>query len=76
MVTFIGLMQWEIVIFLKSIFGEKDPGSLNFDFSNVPTRIEIVQRIIDLKNYRSYLEIGTFKDELFSKINYFPKYNV
>ena len=59
---------YKIAIFLKSIFGEKDPGSLNFDFSNAPTRIEIVQRIIDLKNYRSYLEIGTFKDELFSKI--------
>ena len=59
---------YKIAIFLKSIFGEKDPGSLNFNFSNAPTRIEIVQRIIDLKNYRSYLEIGTFKDELFSKI--------
>jgi len=61
-------ITYKIAILLKSIFGEKNPGSLNFDFSNEPTRIEIVQRIIDLKNYRSYLEIGTFMDELFSKI--------
>jgi len=49
-------------------FGEKDLGNIGFDFSNKPTRIEILNNIIKKKNYVSYLEIGTFKDELFSKV--------
>jgi len=49
-------------------FGEKDLGNIGFDFSNKPTRIEILNNIIKKKNYVSYLEIGTFKEELFSKV--------
>ena len=58
----------KIVKFLRKIFGEKDPGDIGFNFSNTPSRLEIVQNIIEKKKYKSYLEIGTFDDELFSFI--------
>ena len=38
---------------------------LNISFEDKKSRLEIVQDIINKKNYSSYLEIGTFKDELF-----------
>ena len=56
------------IVILKKIFGEKDPGVISFDFSNKPSRMTVVQSIIDQKQYKSYLEIGTFDDELFSSI--------
>lgn len=54
--------------FLRKNFGEKNPGDINFIFENKISRIELVQKVINLKNFNSYLEIGTFKDELFSEI--------
>lgn len=42
---------------------------INISFKNKKSRVEIVQNIIDLKNYVSYLEIGTFKDHLFGYVN-------
>lgn len=53
---------------IRKIFGEKNPGNIDFDFSNRPSRLTIVQEIIDKKKYLSYLEIGTFNDELFAPI--------
>ena len=53
---------------INKIFGEKDLGNLGLDFSNKPTRQRIVQEIINLKNYQSYLEIGCYKNDLFDKI--------
>jgi len=50
------------------IFGEQDLGNIGFNFTNKPARAKIVQDIINIKNYKSYLEIGTFKDELFNEI--------
>ena len=41
---------------------------INVSFNDKKSRVEIVQKIIRLKNYNSYLEIGTFKDELFNSI--------
>ena len=41
---------------------------LNISFEDKKSRLEIVQNIINKKNYSSYLEIGTFKDELFGFI--------
>ena len=37
-------------------------------FLKKKNRIQILQEIIDFKNYKSYLEIGTFKNEVFNKI--------
>ena len=42
---------------------------INISFENKKNRTEIVQNIINLKNFNSYLEIGTFKDELFNFVN-------
>ena len=62
-------------IYLKFIktylyfFGEKNLGNIGFDFSQKPSRIEILNKIILSQKYSKYLEIGTFQDELFSKIN-------
>tara|TARA_B100000900_G_C20537848_1_gene699119 strand:+ start:106 stop:822 length:717 start_codon:yes stop_codon:yes gene_type:complete len=50
-------------------FGEKNLGNIGFDFKNKPSRIEILNKIIKTQNYSKYLEIGTFKDELFSQVN-------
>ncbi len=61
-------------IYLKLIkiylhfFGEKNLGDIGFDFSQKPSRIEILNKIIFSQKYSKYLEIGTFQDELFSKI--------
>jgi hypothetical protein len=54
--------------FLYYFYGEKFYNRLNFDWSNKPSRIEIIQSTIERKNYRSYLEIGCAKDKVFSKI--------
>ena len=65
-----GKKKWKKFFkFLRTHFGEENPGDLNFDFDNRISRIELVQKVIDKKNFNTYLEIGTFKDELFSKIN-------
>jgi hypothetical protein len=50
------------------MFGEKDIGSLHFDFSKEPSRFDIIQWIIANNNYKSYLEIGCFSNELFDRI--------
>ena len=53
----------------EKYFKDKKLGNIGFDFSSKPSRQYIVQKIIDIKNYNSYLEIGTAHDELFKKIN-------
>ncbi len=59
---------FELRHFIHRKFKEKDLGSLGLDFSDKPIRQDIVQKIIDKKKYKNYLEIGCNKDELFSKI--------
>ena len=58
----------KIIKLYRKFFGERDPGNIDFNFEERPSRMEIVQGIID-KKYNNYLEIGTFDDELFSYIN-------
>ena len=41
---------------------------IDISFNQKKDRVEIIQNIINIKNYKSYLEIGTFKDELFGQI--------
>ena len=41
---------------------------IDISFNQKKDRVEIIQNIINIKNYKSYLEIGTFKDELFGPI--------
>ena len=53
---------------LHKLFKEKDIGTLELNFQDKPHRSLLVQEIINKKKYNSYLEIGCFSDELFSKI--------
>ena len=58
-----------IKFLIQKFFKEKDIGNLNLDFSDKPNRIEIIKEIIELRNYKNYLEIGCFSNELFDQIN-------
>lgn len=50
----------------KEFFFKK---KFSFNWDKYPKRYEIINDIISLKNYKSYLEIGCFNDENFNKIN-------
>ena len=50
-------------------FGERFYKSLNYNWHKYSKRFEIINRIIEIKNYEKYLEIGCQKNENFSKIN-------
>tara|TARA_B100000787_G_scaffold167553_1_gene154553 strand:+ start:3867 stop:4583 length:717 start_codon:yes stop_codon:yes gene_type:complete len=54
--------------FIEKHFRDEKLGNIGFDFSNKPTRQFVVQNIINLKKFESYLEIGTFHDHLFKNI--------
>ena len=54
---------------LYYFYGEKFFKRLDYDWSKHPSRIEIIQKIIDLKNFKNYLEIGCDQDANFSQIN-------
>jgi len=58
----------KINFIIQKYFKEKDIGTLDLDFSDKPSRAEIIQSIINEKNYKNYLEIGCFKNELFNAI--------
>ena len=66
-------MKQKYKFFLKRVFyyiyGEKFYKRLDYNWSGLPSRTEIIQKIIDRKNYKDYLEIGCDNDENFSKIN-------
>jgi len=51
------------------IFGEKFYKKFKYDWYEYPSRFEIINKIIKLKNYKSYLEIGCQADINFSNIN-------
>ena len=51
------------------LFHDKKLGNIGFDFTKKKSRLDIVQNIIKKKNYKKYLEIGCFDDELFNYVN-------
>ena len=59
--------------FIEKYFRDKKLGNIGFNFSDKPNRQTIVQKIIEIKKYNSYLEIGTFHDELFNTLNVIKK---
>ena len=61
---------------LYYIYGEKFFKRLDYDWKKYPSRSEIIQKIIDIKKYKNYLEVGCDKDENFSKINVEKKIGV
>ena len=58
----------KINFIIHKYFKEKDIGTLDLDFNDKPSRVKIVQSIIDEKNYKNYLEIGCWKNDLFNEI--------
>ena len=54
--------------YYHKLFNNKGMKDIGFDFSMKKNRLFIVQDIIKKKNYKSYLEIGCFDDELFNHI--------
>ena len=58
------------------IFGEKFYKKLNFDWDVNYDRIQIIQNIITKNKFNSYLEIGCFNDDCFSKIKIAKKIGV
>jgi len=54
--------------FFYYFYGEKFFKRFNYDWSNYPSRFKIIQKIIDKKKYKNYLEIGCDKDSNFSEI--------
>ena len=53
---------------LYYIYGEKFFKRFKYDWSKYPSRVTIIQKIIDLKKFENYLEIGCDQDENFSQI--------
>ncbi len=66
----------KIFYFYHYLNGGKNSKKIEIDFKDKKKRNEIVQKIIDIKNYKSYLEIGTFKNDLFNYVNCKEKYGV
>ena len=58
------------------IFKEKFYKKINIDWSNFPNRSDIIQSVIDHKNFKSYLEIGCDNDLNFNKIKIQTKLGV
>ena len=59
----------KLFFYYYKFFKDKKLGNIGFDFSKKKTRLSIVQEIIKKKNYKKYLEIGCFDNELFNFIN-------
>lgn len=59
----------KIIFYYHKLFGEVNIGNIGFDFSNKPSRLEIVLEIIKKKKFSTYLEIGCFDNQLFNHIN-------
>ena len=50
------------------IFKEKFYKKINIDWSNFPNRSDIIQSVIDHKNFKSYLEIGCDLNQVFASV--------
>lgn len=59
-----------------NLFVENFKKTIDFKFENNFYRWHLLQKIIDIKNYKNYLEIGCDDDMLFSKINVLNKVGV
>ena len=55
--------------FAYYFYGEKFYKRLDFAWQTKLSRLEIIELFIKNNNYKSYLEIGCHKDDVFSKIN-------
>ena len=58
------------------IFGKKFYKKIHFNFSNDFMRWNLINKIIQKKGFTSYLEIGCYQDETFSKVKIEKKVGV
>ncbi len=61
-------INYKIQKFFYLFYGEKFFKKKIYDWKLFPKRYEIIQKIIDLKRYNSYLEIGCDRNQSFSNI--------
>jgi hypothetical protein len=60
--------KYKLLKFLYFFYGEKFFKKKRYDWGKYPMRYEIIQEIINFKNYETYLEIGCDRDQSFSNI--------
>ena len=51
------------------LFKERFNKKINFNFPEEINRWDLIQKLIELNNFQSYLEIGCFDNELFDVVN-------
>tara|TARA_Y100000768_G_scaffold360369_1_gene317546 strand:+ start:52 stop:732 length:681 start_codon:yes stop_codon:yes gene_type:complete len=65
-------MKQKYKFFLKRffyyIYGEKCFKRLNYNWNGLPSRTDLIQKLINKRKYKNYLEIGCDNDENFSQI--------
>ena len=62
--------------FLYYIYGEKFYKQLEYNWSDYPSRSDIINKLISIKKYNSFLEIGCDKNSNFSNISVSKKIGV
>ena len=62
--------------FLYYIYGEKFYKQLEYNWSDYPSRSDIINKLISIKKYKSFLEIGCDKNSNFSNISVSKKIGV
>ena len=68
--------QWKINKIFYYLFKERFRKKINFDFPNNLNRWDLINQVIDLKKFSSYLEIGCDNDHAFSQIKLKDKIGV
>jgi len=58
----------KLLYYYHYFFLDKKLGNIGFNFESKKSRLEIIQNIIEKKNFKKYLEIGCFDDEVFKNI--------
>lgn len=67
---------YKINYIFNKLFKENYNQRLKYNWNVKPKRYEILNKIIKIKNYNNYLEIGCFQDENFNKIKITNKVGV
>ena len=66
--NFLFKIKYKFKKFLYLFYGEKFFKKKRYDWGKYPKRYEIIQKIINIQKYKSYLEIGCDRNQSFSKI--------
>ena len=66
--NFLFKIKYKFKKFLYLFYGEKFFKKKRYDWGKYPKRYEIIQKIINIQRYKSYLEIGCDRNQSFSNI--------